>query len=320
MNMCREKEMIKSFIYLDEQKMYSLSSQIFEGITEYVLNESGGESQDSESQKGPVGSGRTLANVIKSSSKSTEKKFLHDYSLSIFERYLMEEGRILDLSGPDVDMESLKLSVNDYSFVKVRARAVFNDAHKIIELFTEFNEIGQALAHMGAQEKISEARAKIDEIKSLGGSKSKIAAIEAEFKKMTNLSSLAKAGGLYQDPKFLSDAALLIKYGFSDQFEIKQKLNDVMFTSCLKRKFLREEVDLLVKKYSRKTDRDIVVFGVISQTFTTNELEIDDDAEYPNMKAGLMMMVEHLAQIEHSISGKQNNEIVIDPIAAYFEV
>lgn len=30
--------MIKNFIYLDEEKLYSLSSQIFEGVTEYVLN------------------------------------------------------------------------------------------------------------------------------------------------------------------------------------------------------------------------------------------------------------------------------------------
>ena len=70
MTMYQGKEkMIKSFIYLDEQKMYSLSSQIFEGITEYVLSESGSENQNSESQKGPVGSGRVLADVIKSSSK-----------------------------------------------------------------------------------------------------------------------------------------------------------------------------------------------------------------------------------------------------------
>lgn len=43
--------MIKNFIYLDEEKMYSLSSQLFEGITEYVLNESSSEQSDSEEQK-----------------------------------------------------------------------------------------------------------------------------------------------------------------------------------------------------------------------------------------------------------------------------
>ena len=29
---------IKSFVYLDEYKMYSISSQLFEGLTEYVLS------------------------------------------------------------------------------------------------------------------------------------------------------------------------------------------------------------------------------------------------------------------------------------------
>ena len=30
---------IKSFIYLDDYKMYSFSSQLFEGITQYILKE-----------------------------------------------------------------------------------------------------------------------------------------------------------------------------------------------------------------------------------------------------------------------------------------
>ena len=127
--------MIKSFIYLDEQKMYSLSSQIFEGITEYVLNEAGSESQDSESQKGPVGSGKILADVIKNSSKSTEKKFLHDYSFTVFERHLEDSKSILNLSGPSFDLEELKASVSKFSFIKVKARAIFNDVDKITELF-----------------------------------------------------------------------------------------------------------------------------------------------------------------------------------------
>lgn len=232
----------------------------------------------------------------------------------------MDEGKILDLSGPDIDMNSLKETIHKFSFVKVKARAVFNDAHKITELVTEFNVIGQALAHMGAHEDIETAKNALNEMKTGGVSKTKLAGLEAELKRLTNLPLLAKANGLQQDPKFLSDVAQLIKYGFSDQFEIQQRCNDVIFTSCLKRKFLREEVDLLVKKYSRKTDRDVVVFGIISQAFTANDPEIDTEKKLPNLKAGLMMLVEHLAQIEQSISGKQENEVVIDPIAAYIEV
>lgn len=66
--------MIKNLIYLDEEKMYSLSSQIFQGITEYILNDNKNEKQKSESQKGPVASGKVLADVLTTSSNSSEKK------------------------------------------------------------------------------------------------------------------------------------------------------------------------------------------------------------------------------------------------------
>lgn len=312
--------MIKSFIYLDEQKMYSLSSQIFEGITEYVLRESSSENQDSESQKGPVGSGKILADVIKNSNKSTEKKFLHDYSFTVFERHLNEEGRILDLSISPIELDKVKASINDFSFIKIKARAVFNDANKIAELFTEFNTIGEALAHMGEHERIQQLKVQLDKLKGQTNNRNEKSKLEAKYKKLTNISELAKEKGLYQDPKFMSNLALLTKYGFSDQFEIQQLSGELIFTSCLKKDFLREKEELLVKKYSRKTEKEVVVFGVISQAFSANEPKIDDDRDYSTMKAALMNIVEHLANMENSISGKQENEIVIDPIAAYFEV
>tara|TARA_R110001592_G_scaffold363036_1_gene679425 strand:+ start:37732 stop:38670 length:939 start_codon:yes stop_codon:yes gene_type:complete len=312
--------MIKSFIYLDSEKMYSLSSQIFEGITEYVLNESNAENQEQESQKGPVGSGKVLADVIKNSSKSTEKKFLHDYAFTVFQRHLEDEGRILDLSGPSLKLEEVKASIGQFSFIKVRAKAVFNDVDKITELFTEFNTIGEALAHMKAYETIEKTRAQIEELKSQTKDRNQKSRLEAELKRLTNVSQLAKDGGLYQDPKLMRDLTLLIKYGFSDQFEIQQSSGELVFTSCLKKEFLREKEELLVKKYSRKTEKELIVFGVISQAFSAAEPDLSGHENYSNLKAALMTIVEHLTNIENSISGKQENEIVIDPIAAYFQV
>lgn len=312
--------MIKNFLYLDEQKMYSLSSQIFEGITEYVLNESGSENQDAETQKGPVGSGKVLADIIRTSSKATEKKFFHDYSFTLFERHLIKGGRILDLSSPFISLEELKSSITEFSFIKIKAKAVFNDVEKITELFSEFNTIGEALAHMGAYEQIGQLKSELDKLKQQTKDKNKKSQLQSEYKRLTNISKLAKEQGLYQDPRFMSDLALLTKYGFSDQFEIQQLGGEAIFTSCLKRKFLREKEDLLVKKYSRKTEKEVVVFGLISQAFSGIEPNIDNETEYSNMKAALMNLVEHLANVENSISGKQENEVIIDPIAAYFEV
>ncbi len=59
---------IKNFIYLDEYKMYSISSQIFEGITEYLMNYEESTKEESEEQKGPISSGRVVADILKSES------------------------------------------------------------------------------------------------------------------------------------------------------------------------------------------------------------------------------------------------------------
>lgn len=312
--------MIKNFIYLDEEKMYSLSSQVFEGITEYVLNESSSDNQESETQKGPIGSGKVLGDVIISTSKATEKKFFHDYSFTLFEAHLLEQGRVLDLTKKTIDLDDLKSSITDFSFIKVKAKAVFNDVEKITELFSEFNTIGEALAHMGAFERINELKNELALLKSQSTDRNRKSQLEAEYKNITNLKKLAKDGGLYQDQKFLDNLGLLTKYGFSDQFEITQIKGEALFTSCLKRDFLREKEDLLVKKYSRKTEKEVVVLGIISQAFSGYDAEPEEGINYSTMKAAILNLVEHLTNIENSISGKQENEIVIDPIAVYFEV
>jgi len=312
--------MIKNFIYLDEEKMYSLSSQLFEGITEYVLSESSSENNESETQKGPVGSGKILGDVIISSTKATEKKFFHDYSFSLFENHLLENKRLLDLTSPELSLDDLKASIQDFSFIKVKATASFNDVNKIAELFSEFNSIGEALAHVGAYQRIQVLDAQLKELKLQTKDRNQKSAIQEEHKKLTNLKTLAKDSGLYQDPKFLENLSKLIKYGFSDQFEISQKSGGALFTSCLKRDYLRETEDLLVKKYSRRTEKELVVLGIISQAFSRSEIETEERDDYTNLKDGLLHFVNHLTNVEFSISGKSENEVVIDPIAAYFEV
>ncbi|MFZ6770204.1 DUF6414 family protein [Undibacterium sp. Di26W] len=310
-----KNRMIKSFIYLDEQKMYSLSSQIFEGITEYVLQESATGNEATENQKGPVGSGRILADVIKSSIKSTEKKFFHDYSYSIFEKYLLDQSKVLTVERTNSNKNEILEGFNSFSFIKVRLKAVFNDVNKAIHLFENFNEIGQALSFVNSLPLIEN----INSAMKNSSGKSERNELQNALKKITD-GTAAKEAGLYQDPQFLKSLLIVTKYGFSDQFETQQNIEGMLFTSNLKREYLREKEDLLIRKYSRKTEREIVVFGMISQGIT-HELDLLSTNETPgNMKEAWMNVVEHLANLEKSISGKQKMEIVIDPIAVYVEV
>lgn len=308
--------MIKNLIYLDEQKMYSLSSQIFEGITEYVLSENSTDSQNSESQKGPIGSGKILADVIRSNIRSTEKKFFHDYSYSIFEKYLVDENQTLEISNSTYNADEFEESLKKFSFIKVKLKATFNDAKVIGNLFKDFNRMGEAIAHVT---NFSSNLALEKEIAITTEPKEKLL-LQSKLKNLSNAPKLAKASGLHQDPTFLSNLSLIVNYGFSDQFEIQQKCSEFLFTSCLKREYLRENEDILIKKYSRKTEKEIVVFGLISQSTSDSFSEEIGEMDVSNLKSALMTMVDHLAKIENSISGKQKNEIVIDPIAVYVDV
>ncbi|QSL92479.1 hypothetical protein JWV26_22495 [Ectopseudomonas toyotomiensis] len=312
--------MIKNFIYLDAPKMYSLSSQMLEGVTDYIVNESGGEKEETEEQKGPVGSGRVIADAIKTSSKSVERKVLNDYSFTVFEKALSDRGLILEIEKPYIGLEELKDKIRVNSFVRVRAKAIFNDINKINEMLASFNEFGQDLVTVTLHAEMEEIKSELAALKEAAGNdREKKARLEAEQKKITNVAKIAKDRGLYQDPKFIESMLRLTKYGFSDQFEIHQYGGELTFTSCLKREFLRESEDLLVKKYSRKTEQEIVVIGIVSQAFSPTEVTLEA-TEFGNMKGALVNVVEHLANVEMSISGKDEGEVVIDPIAAYFEI
>ena len=117
--------MIKNFIYLDEYKMYSLSSQIFEGITEYLVSTSKNENSEEDTQRGQIGSGRILADIIKKTNTTQEKKYLHDYSYTIFEKHLLESDRIVDIN--NVDTENFLSSITSKSFIKITGKVIFND-------------------------------------------------------------------------------------------------------------------------------------------------------------------------------------------------
>lgn len=305
--------MIKSIIYLDEAKMYSMSSQIFEGVTEYVLKEVSSTKEDSEEQKGPVGSGRVLADAMKLSERSVEKRFLHDHSLSLF------EARLAELQLVDhVDSRAGSELIVSKSFVRVVARASFIDAAKITSMLNSFNEIGEALAHVTKYAEVDATRKEIQSLKDSLKDKAKLTELRQIEKKLTDTAEFAKQSGLYQDPKFLKHLALVTEFGFSDQLEVQQRVGERLFSACLKRQYLRESEDLIIRKYSRKTEKILVVLGVVTQSHcATENIEEEVTPEVMTMKEAVTNLVNHIAAIEGSLSGKASYEVVIDPIAVY---
>ena len=235
---------IKNFIYLDEYKMYSISSQIFEGITEYLIDYQETTKEEEEKQKGPVGSGKIMADILKSESGTEEKKYLHDYSYKIFEDYLQESNKILNISVENID-EEIK-NIDNAAFIKVRAKAVFNDMNIIKSTMENFNELGEALAYLNTISEREEARQLLETVVENTRDRNQRSQLRQRQKALTNIKKLAKDQGLHLDPNLLQNLTFVLDYGFQDQFEVQMPIKPYTFSANIKREYLRENEHLLI--------------------------------------------------------------------------
>ena len=308
--------MIKNFIYLDEDKMYSLSSQLFEGVTEYVLNESLSGKDVSEDQKGPVGSGRILGDILRNSERKTEKKFLNDYSFTIFEKKLLDDERVSVVSDAGLSERFLE----DKSFIKITSKVTFNDINSINATLKNFNAIGLALAHVTNIKAISAAKEQIEKAKQNITDRNAKNKLNAQFSSLTNINKLAADSGLQHDQKFLDALALVLAYGFQDQLEVKMNNDGKIFSANLNRSFLRETEALVIRKYSRQTEVEFTLFGIVTQYPREKLKEVEKKEELGSIKEAVMNLVSHIGNVEATFTGRLSNEIIIDPIALYTEI
>ena len=194
-------EKIKSFIYLDEYKMYSISAQMSGGITDYLMSHQKSTTEEAEEQKGPVSSGRVVADILKSESGIQEKKYLHDYNYTLFEEELNKSDKILSLSTVNID-ENVE-QIDNASFVEVRGNVVFNDMKILKSTFNNFNKIGEALSYITNFEKMEEVRKQFEKVAENTKDRNQKAKLKQQLKSSTNIEKLAKDQGLQQDDDFL---------------------------------------------------------------------------------------------------------------------
>jgi len=311
---------IKSFIYLDEVKMYSVSSQLFEGLTDHIINYKLDRKSAEEEQKGPFSSGRKLADIIIKEGGTKEIKFLHDYSYTLFEDELIKDNKVLQINPENFDNEISK--INEFSFIKISGRCQLLDVNMVHETLGQFNKIGEAVTYCITQEVRQAAKKDLGD-KNLGD-KQKL----KELKKLENVKKLAQEMGLSHDQELINNLILLTKYGYKDHFEVQIPLPDFnetkyLFSSLLSREYLKEKEDAIVKKYSRTSEKVFTLFGFTTQSNLgepTDSKIIESPIAQDNMKKSLKTLILSFGNMENFFIGKLPNEIIIDPIALYREL
>jgi hypothetical protein len=300
--------MIKNFIYLDREKLQSLSSQLFNGVSEYIVSQSSlnKESSSTLTQKG-ITKDTIIADILNQNNSESEKKFLDDYLYLLFEDKLLEKNKILDINNTELNLEEISF---EKKFIKVKSKIIINDNKIIINTLEKFTEIVKAFNNVTTFEKRNLLKASI--LNTSDNSEKRI--LKQELEKISNQTSISI------DKDFLKDLSYLIEYGYDEQFEIQMDFKNKKISSNLKREYLRENENLLIRKYSRHTEIEFTLLGVITQSNNKFNLEDDLDIDFNSIKKAIYNIINHITNIETQFIGRLDNEIVVDPIAIYFEL
>lgn len=307
---------IKSFIYLDDNKMYSLSSQVFEGITQYILKEDVSMHGEGQAQKGQLLSGQFMADMLFQRNAKSEMRYLHDFAYNLFETELVSR-KLLFESVKETNITELK----DKSFIKVKGKIIFEDYEKILYTLQHFNEIGRAIGELSMQNEIQSLKESASEMKKQTNDrekKNKIGQIEKSTRKQVDRILIEQ--GLMIDEKDKNNVLTVMNFGYHDYYEIRLSIDgcDTLYTAIINQDNLKETEQTLISKYSRLSEKEFTIVGIVTQC--GNERAIVPSIEGNEMKKATINLIEKIDGLEEQFNGRTDNECIIDPIAIYTEI
>ena len=307
---------IKSFIYLDDYKLYSLSSQLFKGFTEYIISGTSASHSEEESQKGTFASGKVISDLLEKEKTSTEKKFLHDYAFNLLEAELVNQGLLYIISPEDTTD-----TIQSKSIVKITGRAIFNDYRILQAIMSRFNSIGASFGHFKFGKMIED----LDHVSSEVIKQSKVRNQHAKVKNLRNsidkkLETILQENGLQLPQKDMDHMANLMEYGFHGELEFRILPENIpfQFSAILNRDYLRDSEEHFVSKYSRQSEYDFTMIGIVTQS--GKAITPLEEHEPNGIKDACINLADKLNVMENVFLGRMDNECIIDPIAIYREL
>ncbi|GBF52074.1 hypothetical protein LPTSP4_36120 [Leptospira ryugenii] len=318
---------IRSFLYLDEYKLFSFSSQLFSGMTDYILSSDQQISSKTQTQTSQFFSGRSIGEIATMEKGKMERKFLHDFAYTLFEEQIVSMERLLT-----VDATNSNTAISSFrgkTFIKVTGTAKFLDSKFLSSVIEDFNKVGEALTYVSTHDSRQEIVKRVDEEAKQTKDRNQIARLKAQLQYLADARRLAKENNLYQDPQFLENIKYLLNFGYRDILELRILLPDILFSTIVNREYLRESENALIKKYALKTEKPLTLVGIITQSESETIEEVQDridrevDSENDDdevIKQVLEKILNAFSGVEAHFSGRLKNEIIIDPIAIYHEL
>lgn len=308
---------IKSFIYLDEYKLASLSSQLFEGMTDYILKSAVDTHTESATQKDSYWKGSKMGDAITAGNTSEEKRYLHDFAYTMFEKELFDRDKIYEITEQDT-LETL----SSKRIIKITGKAIFDDYQAIIDTLSNFNSIGEAIAYCSLTTEGQDLKSLFDSCPQPkdrnAKAKTKITqkVIQQKWREMLEIA------GLRLEDEKINSLLTLLRFSFRGQmaFRIIQQKTDIVALANLNKTYLRDPIEILIPRFSRKTEATLSLIGIVTQSGQDKAEYVPSLIDGEKMKPSVQNVISQLGDMEETFTGRLANELVVEPIAIYHEL
>jgi hypothetical protein len=331
--MADSRAIVRDFIYLDIDKLYSLYSQLFEGVVDQIVQSFAEGDSTGNTQKGPPLSGKSLDSRVAATSVRTENKILYDHMYHRLEQRISASL----VSGNGLSAENIRGKLGSSFLVKATGSAEIEDYSRMEAFLKKFNEIAEAIAYsaivkidLGA---VKEAEAKIEGI----GDRNKRKVAQEKLKKLSRdklAKDFAASQGLLQDPKMLENMILLISSFHGKAYEVTivppDSVGALAFRGVLDKRWLRVDPDQLNALYGGFAEAEWTIVGhvthlpaevmppVVQTPAAAAGTESFTEAAAPAMRDPYRNMFRASRGFERMfMESNERTEIVVSPIAIY---
>lgn len=312
---------MKSFIYLDEHKMYSLSSQLMKGVTDYIVKQSQRAESDVTEQKGPEDSGRELAEIIETVSSDLEKRFLHDYAYALFEDKLKESGKIISVTAAD-DFSAVANDPEGRKFVRLKARASFLDAIDVMRSMGTLVDMQDSISIVANNDARELLLSEIDGLADNSSKKAKLGQLKAELERLSK-SQISKDKAANDRLQYKNTAAVL-NHGYKGRLDLSMDMQNCRVNADLKRECLKDSEDFVFKTYSRMAEVELVLVGMVTQCREYDEMAEAENISAESSDTGMSEIIRNttkaLQELESHFHRPLVSQIIVHPIALYLEL
>jgi len=112
----------------------------------------------------------------------------------------------------------------------------------------------------------------------------------------------------------------IMEYGFHGELEFRVLPDELpfQFSAILNREYLRDSEIQFISKYSRQTEYDFTMIGIVTQSGKVTEPLAEHGLN--GIKDACLNLADKLRGMENVFLGRLDNECIIDPIAIYREL